>query len=65
MADRLTVMDSGLYRYLLAHQSSEHTELQALRQQTRAMPDARMQISPERGHLLALLARLMGAHRCL
>jgi O-methyltransferase len=65
MSDKFTVMDSGLCRYLLAHQSAEHTELQALRQQTQTMPEARMQISPEQGHLLALLVRLMGAQRCL
>ena len=65
MRGKFTTVDSGLYDYLLAHQAPEHCELQALRRQTQALPNAYMQISPEQGHLLGLLVRLIGARRCL
>jgi O-methyltransferase len=65
MSGKFTAIDGRLYDYLLAHQPAEHPELEALRQHTQVMPDARMQISPEQGHLLGLLVRLMGARRCL
>jgi len=62
---KFTTMDERLHGYLLAHQAPEHVELQALRLKTQTMPDGRMQITPEQGHLLALLIRLMGARRIL
>ena len=65
MRGKFTTVDSDLYDYLLAHQAPEHCELQALRRQTQAFPNAYMQISPEQGHLLGLLVRLIGARRCL
>lgn len=65
MRGKFTTVDSGVYDYLLAHQAPEHWELQALRRQTHAFPNAYMQISPEQGHLLGLLVRLIGARRCL
>lgn len=65
MRGKFTAVDSGLHEYLLAHQAPEHCELQALRRQTQALPNAFMQISPEQGHLLGLLVRLIGAQRCL
>ena len=58
-------MDERLYAYLLAHEPPEHEELRALREHTQDMPDGRMQITPEQGDLLALLARLMTARRTL
>lgn len=39
--------------------------LARLREETAALPMARMQIAPEQGQLLALLVRLMGARRCI
>jgi O-methyltransferase len=65
MSGKFTTIDGRLNDYLLAHQPPEHPELRALRQVTEVMPDARMQISPEQGHLLGLLVRLVGARRCL
>jgi O-methyltransferase len=58
-------LDNSLYAYLLASQAPEHVELQRLRETTRTMPRGRMQIAPEQGHFLALLARLIGARRTL
>nr|WP_206734105.1 class I SAM-dependent methyltransferase [Bradyrhizobium nanningense] len=65
MADKFTHMDTRLYCYLLAHQPPEHDELKMLRLRTQTMPDGRMQISPEQGHLLALLVAAMAARRIL
>jgi caffeoyl-CoA O-methyltransferase len=39
--------------------------LRRLRDETAALPNARMQIAPEQGQFMALLGRLMGARRCL
>ena len=57
--------DNGLYAYLLAHQPPEHDELRKLRERTALMPNARLQIAVEQGHLLAFLTRLIGARRVL
>ena len=65
MGEKFTRINEGLYAYLLAHEPPEHEQLRALREYTRQLPDGRMQITPEQGHLLALLVRLMGAHRTL
>ena len=58
-------LDDSLYGYLQAHQPPEHPELSKLRDITRTMPRARMQISIEQGHFLAFLVRLIGARRTL
>jgi predicted O-methyltransferase YrrM len=65
MADKFTRMDERLYGYLLDHQPPEHELLRALRRQTEKLPRGHMQITPEQGHLLALLVRLMGTRRVL
>ena len=62
---KYTPMDDRLYAYLLAHQAPEHDQLRALRVRTSALPDARMQITPEQGHLLGLLVRLVAARQVL
>ena len=65
MSLKITTVDDRLHGYLLAHQPPEHRELRALRERTQVMADARMQVTREQGHLLALLVRLTGARRCL
>ena len=62
---KFTSVDQGVYDYLLAHEPPEHAELRALREYTQQMPRGRKQITPEQGHLLALLVRLIGARRIL
>jgi caffeoyl-CoA O-methyltransferase len=54
-----------MYDYLLRVSLREHPVLERLRRETLALPEAEMEISPEQGQLMALLARLIGAKRCL
>ena len=58
------VMSDRLYDYLLAH-TREPEVLRRLREETATMSAARMQISPEQGAFMALLAQLLSAKRYL
>jgi len=57
--------DESLYAYLQSQEPPEHPELAKLREVTQTLPRGRMQIAPEQGHFLSLLARLIGARRTL
>jgi len=65
MSNRSISLTDSLYEYLLAVSLREPDLLRQLRQETSTDPMARMQISPEQGQFMGLLARLMGARRCL
>lgn len=65
MSSRTLNLTDPLYEYLLAHSLREPAVLRSLRELTRTLPGAGMQISPEQGQFMALLVRLMGARRCL
>jgi caffeoyl-CoA O-methyltransferase len=65
MSNRTISMTDGLYDYLLGASLREPPLLKRLREETAALPEARMQISPEQGQFMQLLARLMGARRCI
>ena len=58
-------LDETIREYLLANQPPEHPLLAELRESTATMSRSRMQISPEQGHFLAFLVRLIGARRVL
>lgn len=58
-------IDETVREYLLANQPSEHPLLAELREVTATMTRSRMQISPEQGHFLTFLIRLIGARRVL
>lgn len=58
-------LDESVRAYLLANQPPEHPLLAELREVTATMTRSRMQISPEQGHFLAFLIRLIGARRVL
>jgi predicted O-methyltransferase YrrM len=65
MSRRTLVVDDDLYRYLVEHTLREHPAQAALRAATAGHPHAGMQISPEQGQFMALLVRLIGAHRAV
>jgi predicted O-methyltransferase YrrM len=62
---RLLPLDRRLYGYLLAESVREPEVMARLRAETRRMPDAGMQISPEQAQLMGLLVRLIDARRAL
>ncbi len=65
MSNRTLNLDDTLYRYLLDVSLREHPAQTALRSATRDHPYAQMQIAPEQGQFMALLAKLLGARRTL
>ncbi len=65
MSNRTITLTDELYDYLLDVSLREHDLLRQLREETASHPNAVMQISPEQGQFMALLARLMGARRTL
>jgi predicted O-methyltransferase YrrM len=65
MSTRTLTIDEDVYQYLLSASSREPPILAKLREVTAARPEGTMQISPEQGQLMALLARLMNARRCI
>ncbi len=65
MSARTIRIDDRLHAYVLAHSLREPESLRALRDETHAMPQRNMQISPEQGQLMQLVVELMGARRIL
>jgi caffeoyl-CoA O-methyltransferase len=65
MTKRSISLTDSLYDYLLAVSLREPELLRQLREETAGYPEARMQIAPEQGQFMALLARLTGARRCI
>jgi predicted O-methyltransferase YrrM len=65
MSERTLELTPRLYEYLLAHSLREHPVQRELREATKPMRHAGMQISPEQGQLMALLVKMLGAHRTL
>jgi predicted O-methyltransferase YrrM len=63
---RDTISLSGpLQAYIRSVGVREDADLAALREETASHPRAMMQISPEQGHLMALLVRILGARKSL
>ncbi len=58
-------LDERTYQYLLDHIPDEPEILARLREETSRDSHANMQIAPEQGLFMALLAKLMGARRYL
>ena len=58
-------LTESTYQYLLSVSSRESNILERLRQETAALPNASMQISPDQGQFMGLLVRLMGAKKTL
>src|SRR5205823_6166021 len=53
------------YRYLLSVSSRESEVLKRLREETAALPNAQMQISPDLGQFLTMLVQLIRAKKTL
>ncbi len=65
MSIRSTSVADDVYQYILAVSSREAPVLARLREATAPRAEAEMQISPEQGQFMALLARLIGARHCI
>jgi predicted O-methyltransferase YrrM len=58
-------LEDQVQQYLRDHSLRDDELLRRLREETRAMPEGGMQISPEQGQLMALLVTMLGARRTL
>ncbi len=65
MTGKNIVLDAPLHAYLQSVSLREPPLFARLREETAALPNARMQIAPEQGQFMALLVGLTGARRCL
>lgn len=65
MSNRTLNLTDPVYDYLLAHSLREDAIARALREYTAGHAMARMQIAPEQGQFMALLAELIGARRMI
>src|ERR671937_3289713 len=66
MPDKYVTLTPELYAYLVEHGAREDDVLRRLRAETEELGDiAIMQISPEQGAFMTLLAKAMGAGRAL
>jgi predicted O-methyltransferase YrrM len=65
MAKRTELVPRDVYQYVLETSSREHETLARLRQATAGVRMSQMQIGADQGQLMALLAKLVGARRCI
>jgi len=65
MSNRTISIDDTLYRYMTSVSLREPDVLRRLRDETAALPQHSMQISPEQGQFMGLLVELIGARKCL
>jgi caffeoyl-CoA O-methyltransferase len=65
MSTRTLGLEAPLYDYLLSVSLRESPVLARLRAETASHPKVNMQIAPEQGQFMALLARLIGARHCI
>jgi len=64
MARNIQLTDA-LYQYILDHSVREPAVLRELHEETAPMKHAGMQIGPDQGQFMGLLAKLVGARRCI
>ena len=65
MSNKTIQVNDQLYDYILAVSLREPDILRRLREETAGMSMAQMQIAPEQGQFMAMLAQLMGARKTL
>ena len=63
MTNRSIGLNDELQRYVLEHSLREDDLLARLREETAHLEERNMQIAPEQGQFMALMARLIGAKR--
>jgi predicted O-methyltransferase YrrM len=64
MARNIQLTDT-LYQYILDHSAREPAVLRELHDETAPMPHSGMQIGADQGQFMGLLAKLVGAKRCI
>jgi predicted O-methyltransferase YrrM len=65
MTSKSAFIDPAIQEYIVSTTVREHPLLRELREETQAHPRAQMQIGPEQGAFMQLLARAIGARRYL
>ena len=65
MPERVLGLNEKLYAYLIENSLRDDPVLRDLRLETERLPMGEMQISPEQGQLMALLAQAIQARRCI
>lgn len=65
MSNRSLTLTDPIYQYMNDVSLREAPVLRALREETATLTQRSMQIAPEQGQFMALLARLLRARRCL
>ncbi len=65
MTNRTIQLDEALYAYVTDMSLREPAVLRRLREETAKLPESNMQIAPDQGQFMALLATLMGASRAI
>ena len=65
MPSRRLVVADDVHQYIIDHSVRESDLLARLRAETSKLPMAQMQIGPEQGQFMALLAKLINAKRCI
>ena len=65
MSSRQVLLTADLHRYVVENSLREPEILARLRAETARLAHAGMQIGPEQGQLMALLAKLIGAKKCI
>lgn len=65
MTSKSAFLEPAIAEYIVATTVREHPLLRELREETQALPQAQMQIGPEQGSFMQLLARAIGTRRYL
>lgn len=65
MSNQTDFMTDSFYKYYAGVAFREPEILRELRERTAELPNAQMQIAPEQGQFMALLVKLMKAHKTL